>query len=58
MTIEGQAEEHFKKGFELLRKMPDTKERKDLLERIIECAMRIYGLKHGQSMILIEESKK
>ncbi len=57
MTIENIAEEHFKKGFELLRQMPDTKERKDLLERIIECAMRIYGVKNGQSMMLMGGKK-
>ena len=43
MAIEDQAYENFQKGFQCVEKMPLTKRRSDLLEHVIEHAMRLRG---------------
>jgi hypothetical protein len=44
MTSLSQAEDKFKEAADILRKEAETKERNDLLERIIEWAMKMRGV--------------
>lgn len=55
MAIEEEADEAFRKGFELVNKMPKTARREDILKRVIECGMRMWGIKPGQSLTLKDE---
>lgn len=50
MTTHSQAEDKFKEASDLLRKMPKTKEREELLIRIIEFCLRLNGYKNGQTI--------
>ena len=50
MTVETQAEEHFRKAFELIKQMPKTKERDDLLKRALEYCVLLHGYKKGQTV--------
>lgn len=45
MAIDDEAEEAFRKGFVAINKMPATATRNKLLERIIEAAMKMRGVK-------------
>lgn len=52
MAIADSAEEYFRQAAELLNKMPDTKERNDLLCRIIIFCLKLAGHKDGESLTI------
>lgn len=51
MTVESQAEEHFRKAFELVKQMPKTKERDGLLMRVLEYCLVLHGFKKGETVV-------
>lgn len=51
MALSDQAEEHFRKAFELVKQMPKTKERDDLLKRAMEYCVVLLGFKKGQTVV-------
>lgn len=57
MTIESQAEEHFRKAFDLIKKMPKTKERDDLIDRVLTFGLKISGFKNGQTLMVNYEKE-